>query len=112
MPFPTEFPSDAAATIGKAWLAKQYDLSLMEPAYDLQGYAEHMLFGGGGPFPKPVLKSAPEPGLHEDDVARRLVIAAESAEDGHNVRALPIPWSTVLSLVLTIVQQILANKGA
>ena len=111
MPFPTEFPSEAAMTIGRAVLARRLDLSLLEPAYDLQGYAEYMLVGGA-PFPRPTYGAAPDAEVDEDEAARRLVAAAESDPEGRNVRALPIPWAAVLSLALSIVRKILDDRAA
>lgn len=113
MAFPTEFPTDAAKAVGNAILNKSFDRTLLEPAYDLQGFAEYCLVGSDAPFPKPTVQSTPGLGLHDDDLARRLIETADLGPDGdgRGVKAMPIPWGQVLSLLLSLIQGALASEA-
>lgn len=110
--FPTEFPRDAAAKIGAAILARSFSLDLIEPAYDLLGYALGRVFGSSEPF-VPTVGSARE-SLSDDDLAAMLRDAAEAkprvADDGTGNDVGAIPWGLVILLVQRVITEILKRK--
>jgi hypothetical protein len=113
--FPTEFPSDAAAKIGKAILSQTFTVDLIEPAYDLLGYIAYRLLVAT-PFPKPTVSSNPgdlpaDDFDHTDEqVGRMLVEAGErhavsatlgADGDKEGVLAL-LPWKTIAQMAANI----------
>lgn len=115
MPFPTAFPSAAASAIGNAILSRSLDRSLLEPAYDLQGYAEYRILAAI-PAPQPPTPVTPAKtfgeGLDDElthDEAARMLLAAS---DAHTFGAAPgadkaLPWKAILGVLFTIIQGLL-----
>lgn len=124
--FPTTFPADAATEIGKAILGKQFTTALIEPIYDLAGYALFRIFGSSAPSPTAKLYgmrdlvqatrfAAPE---HDDETVGNMLVAAGHASahgkfaatygvEGDPAKALP--WKSILSVLFTILQGLLLS---
>jgi hypothetical protein len=113
MPFPTEFPADAAKAIGNAILSRTFDKTLVEPAYDVVGYGLYLAVGASGLPPRPPvpLSTASVEPADADEVARQLIVAAEDAGDDDGLRALPIPWGQVISILLSLIQGVLVSEA-
>jgi hypothetical protein len=115
MPFPTEFPSAAAMLIGRAVLARKFGAELLEPAYELQGYAEYMLVDGAAPVPLQRSASATD---HSDyEVGRLLCLAGLDGVDidagGFMVSSgVSLPWAAVLRVLAKIVEGLLLGGAA
>ena len=112
--FPTEFPKDAAAKIGAAILAKDFSFDLIEPAYDLLGYALGRVFGSSKPYVPTVGATAED--LSDEALAAMLQdaaslprsVAPKAAESTHDVDA--IPWGLVILLAQRIIADLLRRK--
>lgn len=133
MPFPTAFPSAAASAVGQAILNRSVDRSLLEPAYDLQGYAEYRILSAlPAPQPSPPTPakvfgqgiSDDEPELSREQVGNILMAAAddfkhcsEAAIASNYAAASPsfgadkaLPWKSILSVLFTIIQGLLLSE--
>lgn len=112
--FPTEFPSDAAAKIGQAILAKTFTVDLIEPIYTLIGFGLGKLFGSGSPFPKPTFGAGIEPDLTHDQVGDILMAASDGCSVQHEGKPVygaldtkALPWKSIVSVLFTILQGLL-----
>lgn len=107
--FPTEFPREAAARIGRAIIAKEASIGLAEDAYDLVGYALGRLLSGRV---KPTFGS-PIAAYSDDDLATLLIDTAEpgdgfAATDDDGVGA--IPWTLLLPILFRLIERVVAKK--
>lgn len=114
MPFPREFPREAAAALGRAVLTKDFDQAY-EPAYDVAGYGAYQLGlaadDDARPYPRASVHLAREAALTDEDVAQLLIEASEETplvgatygEEPEAVKA--IPWSIVLPLAFKVIQK-------
>jgi hypothetical protein len=134
--FPTVFPADAAKQIGQAILNRQFTLALIEPLYDLIGYGFHALGLGALPSPTPTPPVPADPaakmytmgdfGLEQPDsdhelVGRYLLAAAEVHHPRYSATAIDataaaeaakaLPWGSILSVLLTIIQGLVLALG-
>jgi hypothetical protein len=114
------FPSGAIATIGQAFIAKQFSGALIPAACDVICYANAAIAGNVAPipFPRPTFGAGidhPEPAEIER-LGHMMVAVADQAEQGDDgaKRAIPfglLPWGKIISVLFTVIQGVILATG-
>jgi len=115
----TTFPAAAASQIGQAFLSRNFSRALVYPICDLVCFGNFKLGGGDSPAPTPpvpVTKMTASAPVSDEDVERIGHMLNSAAEmhgrlvKGSHDLLMPLPWSTILSVLVTILQGILLGS--